>query len=30
MSGNVTWTCENDEELIDFVKNHEAQYNIQS
>lgn len=30
MSGNVTWTYENDEELIDFVKNHEALYNIKS
>ncbi|CAH4031821.1 unnamed protein product [Pieris brassicae] len=30
MSGNVTWTSENDEQLIDFVKNHEALYNIKS
>lgn len=30
MSGNVIWTSENDEQLIDFVKNHEALYNIKS
>ncbi|XP_025417215.1 uncharacterized protein LOC112688298 [Sipha flava] len=30
MSGNVIWTSKNDEQLIDFVKNHEALYNIKS
>lgn len=30
MSGNVTWTNENDEQSIDLVKNHEALYNIKS
>lgn len=30
MSGNVIWTSENDEQLIDFVKNHEALYNVKS
>jgi hypothetical protein len=28
MSGNATWTSENDELLIDFVKDNEALYNI--
>lgn len=28
MSGNVTWTCENDKQLTEFIKNHEALYNI--
>lgn len=30
ISFNVNWTVENDEQLIDFVKNDEAFYNIKS
>jgi hypothetical protein len=29
MNGNATWTSENDELLIDFVKDTEALYNIE-
>lgn len=30
MTGNVIWTSENNEQLIDFVKNHEALYNVKA
>lgn len=30
MSANVIWTSESDKILIDFVRNHEALYNVKS
>ena len=30
MSSNSNWSSEDDETLIDFVRNHEAIYNIKS
>ena len=30
MSANVIWTSESDKSLIDFVRNHEALYNVKS